>query len=51
MLPMRLRNQIWAAYRPGQEDTQAPSREYVAIARKVREWILENYPHEDKDLV
>lgn len=41
-LPMRLRNKIWAAYRPGQELSQTPSRQYVAIAREVRNWILEN---------
>lgn len=38
-LPMKLRNKIWAAYRPGQEDSKTPSREYVEVAIEVREWI------------
>jgi hypothetical protein len=43
MLPIRLRNKIWAAYRPGQEENQNPSRRYVEAAREVREWIMENH--------
>jgi hypothetical protein len=39
-LPQGLRNRIWATYRPGQEDSQTPSREYVRAAIEVREWIL-----------
>ena len=38
-LPMRLRNKIWAAYQPGQEVNMTPSREYVAVAREVQDWI------------
>jgi hypothetical protein len=38
-LPKDLRDRIWAAYRRGQEDTKAPSREYVEAARAVQEWI------------
>lgn len=38
-LPQHLRNRIWAAFHPGQEETGTPSREYVEVAREVREWI------------
>lgn len=38
-LPLRLRNEVWAAYRAGQEETMTPSREYVAVAREVQAWI------------
>jgi hypothetical protein len=41
-LPTILRNQIWAAYRPGQEITGKPSREYVTVAVNVRDWIINN---------
>ena len=38
-LPKALQNKIWSAYRPGQEITMTPSREYVAAAREVQKWI------------
>jgi hypothetical protein len=38
-LPFSLQNRIWRAYQPGQEETGRPSREYVAVARAVQEWI------------
>lgn len=38
-LPQSLRNRIWETYRPRQEITGTPSREYVAVAREVQEWI------------
>ena len=38
-LPPRLRSRIWATYRPGQEVTKTPSREYMVIAQEVQEWI------------
>ena len=38
-LPVNLRNQIWTAYKPGQEITVSPSREYVDVAREVQDWI------------
>lgn len=38
-LPVGLRNKIWAAYRPGQEEDGRPSRRYVEVAREVEEWI------------
>lgn len=41
-LPMTLRNRIWRTYRIDQEDTRTPSREYVAVAREVQEWINAN---------
>lgn len=40
-LPVRLRDRIWATYRVGQEVNGTPSREYVAVAREVQEWIEE----------
>lgn len=43
MLPTYLRNRIWLTYRPGQEITQDPGREYVKAALEVREWILKTY--------
>lgn len=44
-LPRALRDKIWAAYRIGQETTMSPSREYLAVAREVQQWIIENYPN------
>lgn len=41
-LPLALRNKIWASFRPGQEESKAPSRAYVEAAREVREWIERN---------
>ncbi len=38
-LPRKLRNRIWAAYRPGQEKDGKPSVEYVQVAKEVQEWI------------
>ena len=46
MLPKSHRDRIWATYRPGQEVTKTPSREYVGVAREVQRWIEENYPPE-----
>ena len=39
LLPLDLRNEIWRTYRPGQEVTKSPSREYIAAARRVQDWI------------
>lgn len=39
MLPLTLRNRIWATYRPGQEVDMSPSKEYLAVAREVQDWI------------
>lgn len=41
-LPQRLRNKIWRAFRPGQEVSKTPSAEYLAVAREVQQWIVEN---------
>lgn len=43
-LPPWLRSKIWRAFRPGQERTKTPSREYVEVAREAQEWIAQNYP-------
>lgn len=41
-LPKYLRDKVWAAFRPGQEIAMTPSREYVAVAKEVQEWIAAN---------
>ena len=41
-IPLRLRNQIWATYRPGQEISKTPSSEYLVAAREVQDWIEAN---------
>lgn len=33
-LPKRLRDRIWATYRPGQEDDKNPTAEYCRVARE-----------------
>jgi hypothetical protein len=38
-LPKPLRDAIWRAYRPGQEETGTPSREYLDAATAVQAWI------------
>ena len=38
-LPKRLRLRIWQTYRVGQEIDKKPSKEYVAVAREIQEWI------------
>lgn len=38
-LPKRLRDAIWRAYAPGQEDRMNPSAEYLRVAREVQAWI------------
>lgn len=39
MLPKVLRDQIWATYRPGQEETKDPSLEYLDAAYAISRWI------------
>lgn len=39
LLPKPIRDEIWRAYRPGQEETSTPSADYVAAARKAQDWI------------
>lgn len=41
-IPKRLRDAIWAAYKPGQEITKTPSREYMRAAQDIQDWIKEN---------
>lgn len=38
-LPEPMRDAIWAAYRPGQEVTKTPSREYLTVARAAINWL------------
>ena len=38
-LPQRLRNKIWATYKPGQEVAMTPSAAYLIAASEVDEWI------------
>jgi len=39
MLPSTFRKMIWATYVPGQEITKTPSKEYLAVATKIQDWI------------
>lgn len=41
-LPSYLRARILHTYRPGQEITKTPSKEYLSAAHDAKEWILEN---------
>lgn len=41
-LPKRLRDRIWATYKPGQEVTMTPSEAYMKVALEVQQWIKEN---------
>ena len=43
-LPKALRDRIWQTYRPGQEISKTPSRDYIAAAREVQEWIAGQQP-------
>ncbi len=38
-LPKRLRDKIWAAYRPGQEIDKRPSQAYLEAAKEAQGWI------------
>jgi hypothetical protein len=42
MLPKYLRDKVWLAYKPGQEITKTPSKEYIEVALEVQEWVREN---------
>jgi len=46
MLPKWLRDLIWNTFRPGQEVSLTPSKEYLAVAREVQAWIVANHPPE-----
>lgn len=41
-LPKHLRDQIWATYRVGQEETLTPSMKYLAVASDVARWIRQH---------
>lgn len=45
-LPKPIRDRIWATYRPGQERSKTPSREYVEAARAAQDWIKANHAPE-----
>ena len=40
-LPKRIRDKIWATFRPGQETAMTPSGAYVEAVREAEEWIRE----------
>ena len=42
-LPKEIRDDIWRTYRPGQEITKDPSKEYMEAAQRAQTWI--NYNH------
>ena len=44
-LPQKMRDAIWATYRPGQEITKTPSPEYIKAARAAIEYLRENHEH------
>jgi hypothetical protein len=44
LLPRELRDRIWRTFKPGQEQTKTPSREYIEAAKDVDAWIRENHP-------
>lgn len=44
-LPKPLSDRIWRAYRPGQEVTLTPSRDYIEAARAVQAWIRQHFPN------
>lgn len=41
-LPRELRNRVWDAYVPGQEQRMDPSAEYLEVAHEVQAWIKEH---------
>lgn len=49
MVPKKLRDALWAAYRPGQERTMSPSPEYLRAAAACIESVAvkESYPAEE----
>lgn len=42
LLPRELQQRIWLTFRPGQEVTFTPSREYLAAARAAEEFFREH---------
>lgn len=43
-LPKALRDKVWGAYVPGQEQRMDPSAQYIAVAHEVQAWITAHYP-------
>lgn len=41
-LPKAIRDAIWRAFRPGQEQQGNPSRAYIEAARAAQDWIREH---------
>lgn len=39
MLPKEMRDLVWALYRPGQEVSKDPSREYLEHAQACIDWV------------
>lgn len=48
-LPKELRDKVWRAFRPGQEETMTPSRDYLTVAHEVQAWIAEHHPPAPKE--
>jgi hypothetical protein len=46
MLPKPIRDRIWRAYRPGQEETGRPGHEYMLAASDAQRWIREQGPRQ-----
>ena len=40
-VPRRLRDAVWAAYRPGQEIAKDPSPEWLKAAQEALQWVAE----------
>ena len=45
-LPKFLREQIWDAYTPGQEESGKPGAYYITVARDVQAWIASREENE-----
>lgn len=41
-LPKPIREDIWAAYRPGQEKDMRPSERYIKAAQAAQDWIKDH---------
>lgn len=44
-LPKNLRDKVWIAYRPGQEETLNVSQYYFEVMDEIEIWIKENSEH------
>jgi hypothetical protein len=49
-IPKELRDKVWKAYRPGQEERRDPSRAYMNAAREVHAWIAKQTEEESAQL-